>query len=108
MNQKIHFFRVTGQCDKLSDLAQRMMEISPLNLGLLSMATYYLMAEEYSESIQYFDMTLNHMYGYALLKTGKQNEAHEKFEFALNLIRDRGHHTPDYEYAKIYSAMGMV
>jgi len=35
-------------------------------------------------------------------------EANEKFEFVLNLIRDRGHPTEDYEYAKIYSARGMV
>ena len=98
------------------------MEISPLNTGLYGMGMYYLMIKEYEESIRYFDqyftrasetaywgqMYNSHMYGYALLQIGKQKEANEKFEFVLNLIRDRGHPTPDYEYAKIYSAMGMV
>ncbi len=115
-------YKVTGQYDKLHRLAQRIMEISPLNRGLYEMGMYHLMIKEYEESIQYFDqyftrasetaahgvMYNNHMYGYALLKIGKQTEANEKFELVLNLIRDQGHPTEDYEYAKIYSARGMV
>lgn len=47
------------------------------------------------------------MYGYALLKTGKEEQAKEQFQFVIDLIRDRGHPTADYEFAKIYAAEGM-
>ena len=75
------------------------------SMAVLTTKLYFTRA---SETAYWGAMYNNHMYGYALLKIGKQTEANEKFELVLNLIRDRGHPTKDYEYAKIYSARGMV
>jgi len=119
---KAHLYRVMGQYDKCLSVAQRIMEISPLNIGLYEMGMYYLIVKEYEESAKYFDEYFtkasetadfsdfqnNHMYGYALLKMGRAKEADDKFEIALNVLRERGHPTLDYEYAKIYSAKGMI
>lgn len=51
---------------------------------------------------------LKHMYGYALLKTGNIEQAKEQFEQVIELIRDHGHPTPNYEFAKIYAAEGQL
>lgn len=121
MGQKEHLYWILGQHDKSLAVLQRIMEISPLNLGLLWLGMHYMIVKDYTQSIKYFDeyytkasetaslhsMHQNHNYGFALLKMGRLKEANEKFEIALNYVRT-GSPTPDYEYAKIFSAKGMV
>ena len=122
LSKKGHLYKLTGQFDKLFGIAQRIMEISPLNQGLYELGMYYFLVEDYDQSVEYYsryfteasetaqgyNIMNNHMYGYALLKKGRVKEANEKFEFVLKLIREQGHVTVDYEYAKIYAAKGMV
>jgi len=116
---KGQLYLVTGQNDLLLSLAQRIMEVSPSDRGLFEMGMYYLMVKEYETSTEYFGRyfseeskpgarTVSHMYGYALLKTGRLEEANRWFEIMKSLIREHGHESPDYEYAKIYSAKGMI
>ena len=99
------------------------MEVSPNNLGLWMLGQYYLLIKDYAKSVDYFEeyfanasetaiagtLDENHMLGYALLKTGRKKEGYQKLDFTLNHISERGGVlTPDYEFAKIYSAKGMI
>jgi len=111
---KSHLYRVTGQFDKLYGTAQRSMEEAPHEIGHLDMGIYYLLVKEYEESIKYFSQYEaamgrehnDHMYGYALLKAGYQKKAKEKFELVLEQLPQVT--WAYYQYAKTYSAMGMI
>ena len=119
---KSHLYWRIGQHDKHLAMLQRIMEISPLNYGLLWLGMHYMIVKDYALSVKYFDeyytkasetagvgmMHQNHNYGFALLKMGRTREANEKFDLVFNLIGEQGSSTPDYEYAKIYSAKGKV
>ena len=111
-------YKVTREYKKLYELSQKVMEISPLNQGLWDLGQYYLLVGDYPQSVEYFNkyfskasatavlgtMYNKHMYGYALLKTGYEEKAKQQFDEVLQIIRDQGHPTPDYEFAKIYAA----
>ncbi len=114
---------VTGQFDEVLKLAEKIMKVSPNNLGLWMLGAYYLLIKDYAKSVDYFEeyfanasetalkgtLDENHMFGYALLKTGRIKEGYQKLDFTLNHISERGDGlTPDYEFAKIYSAKGRI
>jgi len=121
---KAQLYAVTGQYSQKLANAQRIIEISPINVGLFDLGMYHLLVKDYKESVHYFAkyfdeasetagagaVVNNHMYAYALLKLGRVKEANEKFAFVLDFLPvdflpEDG---VSYQFAKIFSALGMV
>jgi tetratricopeptide (TPR) repeat protein len=86
--------------------------------GLWHTGNYFLYLKDYNQSVKNFDEYysktpetayggLMHLYAYALLKVGRVEEANRWFEITLKGLREQRHVTPDYEFAKIYAALGM-
>jgi len=121
LENMVQLYRVSAKFDKSLETIHRMMAISPLNRGLLSLGMHYNIVGDYTQSVKYFEeyftnasetatwttMHQNHNYAYSLMKIGKIKEANERFEIVLQNIAGWGGGA-DYEYAKIFSAKGIL
>lgn len=120
IQSKAYLYSMTLEHDKQLAQLQKIMEISPLNRGLMGLGMYYMMVEDYAQSVKYFEeyysrasetasvgvMHQNHNYAYSLKKMGRLDEANEKLEISLDALR-RATWDTDYDYAKIYAYRGM-
>jgi TolB-like protein/AraC-like DNA-binding protein/Tfp pilus assembly protein PilF len=121
IHSKAYLYSMTLERDKQLAHLQKIMELSPLNTGLMGLGMYYLMVEDYEQSVKYFEeyytkasetassgvMHQNHNYSYALKKLGRLEEANEKLEIAFKALGTVTWDT-DYDYAKIYAYRGLV
>ena len=122
MSTLAQLFRVTGRYDRALQVADETINITPEYYGIWQYGMAYMMLGNYEKAVDYFGdyieiamkspawgaLTNNHMYGYSLMKIGRTEEGKERIRYALDIIRRRGHSTPNYEYAKIYSALGIT
>ncbi len=116
----VQLYRVSAKFDKSLETIQRMMAISPLNRGLLALGMHYNIVGDYTQSVKYFEeyftnasetadwttMHQNHNYAYSLMKLGRLEQANERFEIAMDILKLE--RTPHYEYAKIFAAKGIL